>query len=189
MRNFLDPCSSSFLLVILTVLATQACSESDAILKDAIDAVDANVVFMRHAVAPGFGDPDNFSLSDCSTQRNLDTRGRKQARAIGASIQKSGIRFDQILSSEWCRCKEIVELLGIGQWQTFSGLNSFFQNYADKTKTLRELELKLKSKDGGMMFLVTHQVVIRAATGASVASGELVAFNSVSQQKKIFRLD
>ena len=117
----------SFLLAILTVLATQACSESDAILKDAIAAVDANVVFMRHAVAPGFGDPDNFSLSDCSTQRNLDTRGRKQARAIGASIQKSGIRFDQILSSEWCRCKATVELLRIGQWQTFSGLNSFFK--------------------------------------------------------------
>ena len=179
----------SFLLAILTVLATQACSESDDILKDAIDAVDANVVFMRHAVAPGFGDPDNFSLLDCSTQRNLDARGRKQARAIGASIQKSSIRFDKILSSEWCRCKETVQLLGIGQWQTFSGLNSFFQNYADKTATLRELELKLKSKDGGMMFLVTHQVVIRAATGALVASGELVAFNSVSQQKKIFRLD
>ena len=117
----------SFLLAILTVLATQACSESDDILKDAIDAVDANVVFMRHAVAPGFGDPDNFSLLDCSTQRNLDARGRKQARAIGASIQKSSIRFDKILSSEWCRCKETVQLLGIGQWQTFSGLNSFFK--------------------------------------------------------------
>ena len=116
----------SFLLAILTVLATQACSESDDILKDAIDAVDANVVFMRHAVAPGFGDPDNFSLLDCSTQRNLDASGRKQARAIGASIQKSSIRFDKILSSEWCRCKETVQLLGIGQWQTFSGLNSFF---------------------------------------------------------------
>lgn len=179
----------SFLLAILTVLATQASSESDDILKDAIDAVDANVVFMRHAVAPGFGDPDNFSLLDCSTQRNLDARGRKQARAIGASIQKSSIRFDKILSSEWCRCKETVQLLGIGQWQTFSGLNSFFQNYADKTATLRELELKLKNKGGGMMFLVTHQVVIKAATGASVASGELVAFNSVSKQKKTFRLD
>ena len=64
-----------------------------------------------------------------------------------------------------------------------------FQNYADKTTALRELELKLESKDFGMMFLVTHQVVIRVATGASVASGELVAFNSASQQKKIFRLD
>ena len=179
----------SFLLVILTVLATQACSESDAILKDAIDAVDANVVFMRHAVAPGFADPDNFSLSDCSTQRNLATRGRKQARTIGASIQKSGIRFDQILSSEWYRCKETVKLLGKGHWQTFSRLNSFFQNYADKTTTFRELEFKLKNKDRGMMFLVTHLVVTRAAAGASVASSKLVAFNSVSQQKKIFRLD
>ena len=170
----------------LGMLGAAVASASE--LSDALKRTD-HVLLIRHALAPGFGDPSGYNLQDCKTQRNLDGNGREQAQRIGKWLKDQGVKQAFVYSSAWCRCKETVQLLGIGQWQTFSGLNSFFQNYADKTKTLRELEFKLKSKDGGMMFLVTHQVVIRAATGASVASGELVAFNSVSQQKKIFRLD
>ena len=168
----------SFLLVILTVLATQACSESDAVLKEAIDAVDANVVFMRHAVAPGFGDPDNFSLSDCSTQRNLDTRGRKQARAIGASIQKSGIRFDQILSSEWCRCKETAEKLGFGLPVQEASLNSFFddmrQGPQSNVRLQKFIANQLKTKQDKALILVTHHVNIAEFMGQNIGSGDMV---------------
>ena len=37
------------------------------------------LIFIRHAYAPGSGDPDNFNLNDCSTQRNLSEEGKKQA--------------------------------------------------------------------------------------------------------------
>ena len=130
-------------------------------------------------------------MGDCDTQRNLDTKGRQQAIDIGAAIQRSGFRFTQVFSSEWCRCKETTELLELGHWQTFSGLNSFFQGYADKSITLRDLELKLNkiNDDSGITLMVTHQVVIRAATGTSVASGELVAYNTLTKFKKTFKLD
>jgi phosphohistidine phosphatase SixA len=179
------------IIAFLMIIATQASPENRHTLEEAIKEVDANVVFMRHALAPGFGDPDNFSLSDCSTQRNLDKAGRKQAHAIGVSIKKSSVHFNEVFSSQWCRCKETTELLELGHWQTFSGLNSFFQGYADKSITLRDLELKLNkiNDDSGITLMVTHQVVIRAATGTSVASGELVAYNTLTKFKKTFKLD
>ena len=194
MKNLMQPIRTVphglFMLVaFLVTLSTQVWADGRDILKDAIKEVDANVVFLRHAMAPGFGDPDNFSLLDCSTQRNLNENGRKQARAIGFSINKSGVRFNEIISSDWCRCKETAELLNIGTWQTFLGLNSFFQAYAERSVTLRELDLKLKKLKNGVTLMITHQVVISAVTGISVTSGEMVAYNSVSEAKKVFRLD
>jgi len=194
MKNLMQPIRTVphgllMLVAFLVTLSTQVWADGRDILKDAIKEVDANVVFLRHAMAPGFGDPDNFSLLDCSTQRNLNENGRKQARAIGFSINKSGVRFNEIISSDWCRCKETAELLNIGTWQTFLGLNSFFQAYAERAVTLRELELKLKKLKNGVTLMITHQVVISAVTGISVTSGEMVAYNSVSEAKKVFRLD
>ena len=194
MKNLMQPIRRVphgllILVAFLMTLSTQVWADGRNILKDAIKEVDANVVFLRHAMAPGFGDPDNFSLLDCSTQRNLNENGRKQARAIGFSINKSGVRFNEIISSDWCRCKETAELLNIGTWQTFLGLNSFFQAYAERAVTLRELDLKLKKLKNGVTLMITHQVVITAVTGISVTSGEMVAYNSVSEAKKVFRLD
>ena len=194
MKNLMQPIRTVphgllILVAFLMTLSTQVWADGRNILKDAIKEVDANVVFLRHAMAPGFGDPDNFSLLDCSTQRNLNENGRKQARAIGFPINKSGVRFNEIISSDWCRCKETAELLNIGTWQTFLGLNSFFQAYAERAFTLRELDLKLKKLKNGVTLMITHQVVISAVTGISVTSGEMVAYNSVSEAKKVFRLD
>lgn len=158
-------------------------------LTNAIYKVNADVVFMRHAIAPGFGDPPNFQLENCATQRNLDSVGRHQAVIIGAEIRHSKIFFTEVLSSEWCRCKETTELLSLKEWTTFSGLNSFFQGYADKDDVLQRLDQKLSKLTSGVTLMVTHQVVIRAVTGESVGSGELVAFNTRSKKASKFKLD
>lgn len=177
------------LVFILSIQAQTVGAEGRHILLEAITEIDADVVFMRHALAPGFGDPDNFSLTECNTQRNLDQVGRSQAIEIGLKIKESGLSFIEVLSSEWCRCKETAQLLDIGQWETFSGLNSFFQDYADRVETLQKLDGKLSDLKTGVTFMVTHQVVIRAVTGVSVGSGELVAYNSSTELIKTFRLD
>jgi phosphohistidine phosphatase SixA len=177
------------LVFILSIQAQTVGAEGRHILLEAITEIDADVVFMRHALAPGFGDPDNFSLTECNTQRNLDQVGRSQAIEIGMKIKESGLSFIEVLSSEWCRCKETAQLLDIGQWETFSGLNSFFQDYADRVETLQKLDGKLSDLKTGVTFMVTHQVVIRAVTGVSVGSGELVAYNSSTELIKTFRLD
>ena len=179
----------AFKFIFFILLSNQVVAGGQSKLRDSILDVNANVLFMRHALAPGFGDPINFSINNCNSQRNLDKRGKAQAQAIGAAIIQSGFQFNQILSSEWCRCKETAELMDLGQWETFSGLNSFFQGYADKAKTLRQLNLRLEEFKEGVTLLVTHQVNITAITGALVGSGEFVAYNSISKKAKVFRLD
>jgi len=144
---------------------------------------------MRHASAPGFGDPANFAVENCDTQRNLDNVGRKQAMKIGAEIRRSATNFTEVLSSEWCRCKETADLLGLGPWAPFSGLNSFFQDFADKDVVLEKLEQKLRHLEPGVTLMVTHQVVIRSMTGQAVGSGEFIAFNTRTNEARKFRLD
>ena len=106
----------SITLTLLLTFGTIAKVEPASTLISAISQINADVVFMRHALAPGFGDLANFQLDDCNTQRNLDEKGREQAKSIGRELQNSGIQFSEILSSEWCRCKETASLLEIGKW-------------------------------------------------------------------------
>jgi len=89
-------------------------------------------------LAPGFGDPENFNLADCNTQRNLDDTGRAQAVKIGIEFKSYGIEFEEILSSQWCRCKDTANLLNLGDWNEFMGLNSFFQIFKKETLWLFE---------------------------------------------------
>ena len=178
-----------YLISFVFLMLSTAIAFAEDRLTAAVAAIDADVVFIRHALAPGVGDPDHFTLENCNTQRNLDSVGRKQAAQIGAEIRRSKTRFSEVLSSEWCRCKETTELLGLQQWSTFSGLNSFFQDYAEKSDVKERLVQKLNNLNPGVTLMVTHQVVIRAATGQSVASGELVAFNTRSKETYKFQLD
>ena len=110
-------------------------------------------------------------------------QGRAQAIAIGEKFKKSGVTFDTIFSSQWCRCIETAELLKMGPVQEFVGLNSFFQRYAKRDEPLQKLEQKLSSLDpDGLYLMVTHQVVIQAVAQLSVSSGECVAYNFQSEQ-------
>jgi hypothetical protein len=104
---------------------------------------DGTVIFLRHALAPGNGDPKTFDLNDCRTQRNLDENGRRQARAIGKLIAAAKLNLAGIYSSEWCRCLETAQLLDLGAVTPFDGLNSFYQNLAPRDATLAKLMLKL----------------------------------------------
>ncbi len=129
---------------------------------------------MRHALAPGTGDPAGFMVGDCSTQRNLDDRGRDQARAIGKALRKAGVTFDRVLTSQWCRCRETAELLGLGTPQEFPALNSFFQDRSTADRQTEEVRAFISSlPEDQRVLLVTHQVNISALTGRGLSSGEV----------------
>jgi phosphohistidine phosphatase SixA len=148
-----------------------------------LNEIDANVLLMRHSLAPGFGDPDEFIIDQCDTQRNLDDVGRSQATLLGLQVQQTGLVFDKVYSSYWCRCLETAELLNLGAVEAFAGLNSFFQAHADRNKTLKLLQEKFVGLDErSLTLMVTHQVVIQAVSGIGVASGALVAYNSITGQ-------
>lgn len=158
-------------------------------VRAALAQTGANVVFMRHALAPGYGDPDNFQIEDCNTQRNLDAAGRRQAEAIGRYFREHQITFTAILSSRWCRCTQTAELLNYGSWSEFDGLNSFFQGHVDRQETLALLRDKLDSlSSDDMVLMVTHQVVISAITDISPPSGGLVVYNTSTQNAKPVRV-
>ena len=130
---------------------------------------------MRHAVAPGTGDPAHFDVDDCATQRNLSDEGRDQARAIGEKFRSNGIAEAAVHSSAWCRCRETAELLGLGPVATLEPLNSFFGRRERREPQTRDLEAWLSTFEGSQpLVLVTHQVNISALTGVYPASGETV---------------
>ncbi|KZY72546.1 hypothetical protein A3742_17360 [Oleiphilus sp. HI0071] len=147
-------------------------------------AKPGHVVLMRHTLAPGTGDPENFDLSDCASQRNLSQAGRNQAQQTGEKLRAKGYSDARVITSQWCRCKETAQLLALGEPEQLASLNSFFQNWemkqeaTNKTKAWIAKELKTKA-DGEVILLVTHQVNITALTGHFPRSGEMV----VSQQK------
>ena len=175
-----------FLLMFLVQTEAFAQSEIESIKKN----ISANVIFIRHALAPGFGDPPDFTKEDCSTQRNLNNKGRLQAQLIGDYLKKSNLLFSEILTSEWCRCIDTAKELDIGQWETFSGLNSFFEGHEKKDMVMAKLRKKLASlKPSDLVLFVTHQVVITELTDEAPRSGEMVLYNSITKQKTRFMVD
>ena len=173
-------------ITLLLVTETVARSELEIIKKN----ISANVIFLRHALAPGVGDPSNFIKEDCSTQRNLNDKGRLQARLIGNYLRSTNLKFSQILTSEWCRCIDTAKELNLGQWTTFSGLNSFFQVYEKKDQVMNKLQKKLDSLGySDLTLFVTHQVVISEQTGIVPRSGEMVLYNSITKQKARYMID
>ena len=134
------------------------------------------LIFIRHAYAPGSGDPKNFNLNDCSTQRNLSRDGRKQAQLIGVFFKENKIQIDKVLSSEWCRCKETAEI-AFEDFSTISFLNSFYSSKFAKNKITQVEELnkyisRFKSKKN--LILVTHYVLISEILNYGPSSGEIV---------------
>ena len=135
------------------------------------------VAIMRHALAPGTGDPANLTLGDCSTQRNLDPRGRAQSDAIGAAFKARGITFDAVLSSQWCRTMETARLLDLGPVTETPALNSFFRDRSTRAAQTRDVEALLYQSEGRLM-LVTHFVNISALTGQTTTSGEVLVIRA-----------
>ena len=137
------------------------------------------VVALRHALAPGTGDPPGFVLEDCSTQRNLDGRGRGQARAIGERLRAAGLEGAAVYSSRWCRCLETAELLALGPVTPLPALDSFFRERSERESRTASLSAFLAEAgaDGPPLVLVTHQVNISALVGRGTRSGEAVVLD------------
>ena len=174
-----------FLLISLNVPLKAYSNENiQNILKDG-----GKIIFIRHAYAPGGGDPINFDISDCSTQRNLNEEGIIQSINIGNFFLKNDIKIDKILSSEWCRCKETAKY-AFKKFKTKSFLNSFFsQKFANnKNQQIKELKEYVQNWDSKKnLVLVTHYVIILEVTNSTVSSGEMVVtdknFNVLAQQE------
>tara|TARA_Y100001970_G_scaffold166937_1_gene204386 strand:+ start:384 stop:935 length:552 start_codon:yes stop_codon:yes gene_type:complete len=134
------------------------------------------LIFIRHAIAPGNGDPDNFNIKDCSTQRNLDKKGINQSKKIGLFFKNNKIKIDKVLSSEWCRCTDTAKY-AFKKFETFDALNSFYDDKfaANKTKQINNLKKFIKNWDSDKnLVFITHYVVISSILNVGSSSGEII---------------
>ena len=138
-----------------------------------------NIIFIRHSLAPGSGDPENINLNDCKTQRNLNSEGIKQSKKIGNFFKKNDIKVEHIFSSEWCRCKDTA-FYAFNNYKTFNALNSFYSKkfYKNKNKQIKKLKKFIRNWDNNSnLILVTHYVVILEILGIAAGSGEIIISN------------
>jgi broad specificity phosphatase PhoE len=133
------------------------------------------VVLIRHAETdPGVGDPPGFRLEDCTSQRNLSAAGRAQASALGETLRREKVPVAQVLSSEWCRCRDTATL-AFGRYEPWPALNNVFgrpQNEPPQTRAIRDRAGAFAGS--GNLLLVTHGSVIGPVAGVGAAQGELV---------------
>jgi phosphohistidine phosphatase SixA len=184
-----------YLLICFSGLSALATAGVDSDQVKMIERMKAggHILMIRHALAPGTGDPANFRIGDCSTQRNLDDRGRKQARAIGDWLRANGISSARVYSSQWCRCLETAKLLEMGSAVELPALNSFYDLTQDRQPNLKALRkfIAKQPSDGVLIILVTHLVTISAIADEGVSSGEgvLLKLNEDAPYEIVGRLN
>ena len=140
------------------------------------------VALIRHADAPGTGDPPDFVLEDCSTQRNLSEGGRAQAARLGAAFRANGVSAGQVLTSGWCRCIETATI-AFDTAEVWPPLHSFFRDAGTEAEQTAEVRARVAAWDGpGTLVLVTHQVNITALTDIFPAAGEIIALAPAAER-------
>ena len=173
----IKPLSSALTLSLLISLSIQPSYANELLIWDKLNASSAKgyVLLLRHSLAPGVGDPENFKLGDCSTQRNLSQEGRDDASEIGAWIKRQKVEIYRVESSRWCRARQSAELLDIGKVKLNKNLDSLFResDLESHPQTLKTKEQILNHRSkSGLLVLVGHYVNIAALVGVGVDSGE-----------------
>lgn len=175
---------SGFLLLLALLLPAMPVLGDDQGWSAAEDP--GAIILMRHALAPGTGDPAAFDLSDCATQRNLSDEGRDQARRIGEAFETHGIDVASVLTSQWCRCRETAERLGLAAVEEVPALNSFFRDRSTAdAQTQDVLGILGDLPPDERVILVTHQVNITALTGVFPTSGEALVVGLVPGDERL----
>jgi phosphohistidine phosphatase SixA len=173
----IKPLRSALALSLLISLSIQPSYANELLIWDKLNASSAKgyVLLLRHSLAPGVGDPENFKLGDCSTQRNLSQEGRNDASEIGAWIKRQKVKIYRVESSRWCRARQSAELLDIGKVKLNKNLDSLFResNLESHPKTLKTKQQIISHRNKkGLLVLVSHYVNIAALVGVGVDSGE-----------------
>ena len=163
------------LLMLAFALVALGSPAQAADIWDELADSDGLVILYRHALAPGGGDPANFDVDDCATQRNLSAAGRRQAVRMGRQLRTRDIPVAEVISSPWCRSRDTARLMRVGPVREMSRLGSVFQS-SDRTAERRERAttklIRRHAASDGVLVVVGHQANIIDLTGIAPASGE-----------------
>jgi phosphohistidine phosphatase SixA len=176
----------TFFLILLSFnisLKANSNDKAEILLKEG-----GKLIFIRHAIAPGGGDPVDFDILRCESQRNLSKEGIAQSKNIGKFFSENNIQIDKVLSSEWCRCKQTAKY-AFNKYETRSFLNSFFSAKfaSNKNKQMYDLKKYINEWSGdNNLVLITHYVTIQEVLNVTSSSGELIItdrnFNVLARQ-------
>ena len=175
-------------LALLSCLSLQSAYANELAIWDKLQGSNPKgyVLLLRHTLAPGVGDPENFKLNDCSTQRNLSQVGREDAKSVGEWLKRRDIKITRVESSRWCRAKQTAQLLDIGKVRLNANLDSLFES-KDPAKAIQTVRVKRQIVDwrdkSGLLVLVGHFINIGAVAGVGVDSGEGVLVKADSKGK------
>jgi phosphohistidine phosphatase SixA len=177
---------SLLIFSLIFTLSPQTSIANDLAIWDKLQgtAPKGYVLLLRHSLAPGVGDPENFDLRDCSTQRNLSAVGRQDAQDVGRWLARREIKIARVESSRWCRAKATANLLNLGKVRLNRNLDSLFEE-ADALNHPQTIKVRKQIVDhrnkSGMLILVGHFVNIAALTNVGVDSGEGVLVRADSK--------
>ncbi len=161
--------------VTLCTLGALGVAQAD-LLGDLTDG--QHVLMIRHADAPGVGDPAGYKLDQCRTQRNLGEYGRRQSVAIGQWLADRKVQSAKMFSSAWCRCIDTATLMNKGPVKIEAALGSFFDDMSQRDAQNRALQSliasNLKAYPKQPLIYVTHHVNIEAFTGQAIGVGDIV---------------
>lgn len=165
----------SLALILVAAVLRPAQAEETGRVVELLD-LPRHAALMRHATAPGSGDPDHFRLDDCTTQRNLSEAGRAEARETGRLLRAAGLADALVLTSRWCRATDTARELDLGEVDPFPPLDSFFRDRSREDAARRDILARIAERKAGdpPLIMVSHQVNITAVTGIFPASGEIV---------------
>ena len=156
----------------ICLLATPVAAADDS--KEAWAALvkGGHVALIRHGNAPpGYGDPPGFKIDDCATQRNLDEKGRAQARVLGEAFRRHGVPADKILSSPWCRCLETARLMSLGPVENTPAVATSDKS-PDRLAVLKQILADWRGP--GTLVVVTHAFTVQGLVGIMPGQAETV---------------
>ena len=178
-----------YLTIFILITSVVKADSNENLIKELRNG--GKLIFIRHAYAPGGGDPINFDINNCNTQRNLSTRGKEQAENIGNFFAKNNITINKIYSSQWCRCID-TSLIAFSKFETKQFLNSFYSEKFAKNKDSQIIDLKnfIIDWDGIQnLVFVTHYVVISQILNYAPSSGEIVISNKDLKVIDTFKIE
>jgi phosphohistidine phosphatase SixA len=167
-------------LILILIIFLSLIQNISAEVNWSIPQEGNKIILIRHASAPGGGDPEGFDIKKCNTQRNLDNAGIEQSKNIGRIFKKKSIPIDKVLTSQWCRCKDTAKY-AFNNYKEFSALNSTFQSPFDKNEKEQLIKIKEYVKNwqgnGRNLVMVTHYSIIIKLTNTFPSSGEIIIAN------------
>ena len=174
-RNAMAGLTAVVAVPVLSVLPGHVLAQMAGTLTELATAWrrEGGVLLVRHALTEaGLGDPPEFALGQCRTQRNLSPEGQRASRAMGEWARTNGFKPDAVRTSQWCRCQDTARL-AFGQYEDWPPLNSTFAGQGNPSAQIQALRERLLAMPAGRTEVwVTHQVIMTALTGAYPEMGE-----------------